>query len=543
MNLNDQQREAVYSDASRILCLAGAGSGKTFVLISRILRLVDEGVDPRSILALTFTNAAAFEMLERFNARSTSSTTPEFKTFHAFCYSLIASDKSVRLKVGYAETPGIATDEDQKRIRKEAALQLGIKISDKKLSGKVALTDREKQDVLLINKAQLRLMKQKNLITFDEMCRSVCRLFSRDDESIQKYKERYRYVFADEYQDTDPIQHEFITSFENSNLFVVADALQAIYAFRGADSSIVKSLAEDEAWTTIKLYENYRSTVQICEYANNFSKYADDSYRIPLHAERRGPSVNIIADNSGPSWGGYVSNIVLKKLVDTYQSHREDSAILARTNAEVSYISEYLTSEHIEFVSKDDHDEASHILKSAADESFGVSWLASLLPASQYNQYIMLSTRYENSNSESYRLDEFLKEFGFVYEVSKRLDDIIAIQNILRDTPDLTTRISKISSKLNVSFDAVDEGLSDKELLLALADSVQTKFEDADLYVGTIHSVKGLEYENVYVVGVDGSTFPLNSEENKNLFYVAITRAKTRLTVFISKNSLDEYMR
>ena len=116
--LNKEQSVAVMSDDKKILCLAGAGTGKTFSMIERIARLVSSGVDPASILALTFTNAAAFEMRSRFQNRCKGCTIPEFRTFHSFCYSLMAVDKEVRRKLGYTQMPSLATDSNKKQIEK-----------------------------------------------------------------------------------------------------------------------------------------------------------------------------------------------------------------------------------------------------------------------------------------------------------------------------------------------------------------------------------------------------------------------------------------
>ena len=128
MSLNKEQLQAVNSNSDRILCLAGAGAGKTKSFIDRISRLVDDGVAPSSILALTFTNAAAAEMRSRYEDKNIGKGVPEFRTFHSFCYSVLCKDPAVRSALGYDGVPGIATDEQEKAIEDKAKIQCKITI-------------------------------------------------------------------------------------------------------------------------------------------------------------------------------------------------------------------------------------------------------------------------------------------------------------------------------------------------------------------------------------------------------------------------------
>lgn len=287
-SLNEQQQKAVDLNADKILCLAGAGTGKTFCMLSRISRLVDDGADPSSILVLTFTNAAAFEMRERYKRNHSERVVPEFRTFHSFCYSIISRDGNVREALGYTKVPKIATDAELHRIETLAKEKCGTKLSNDKIKGKVPLTPKEQFELDVYNKCVDKILKSSGLITFNILCYDVCDLFVTDHESILDYKERYKYLFVDEFQDTDPRQYDFITSFKDSSLFVVGDALQAIYSFRGADSSIIMGLANSSDWQTVKLFKNYRSTEEICDFANSNSNYADDSYRIEIEGQRYG---------------------------------------------------------------------------------------------------------------------------------------------------------------------------------------------------------------------------------------------------------------
>ena len=133
--LNKAQQSAVNSNANRILVLAGAGTGKTFTMIERIFKLIDvDKVIPESVLVLTFTNAAAFEMKDRFMRRASKYRCPEFRTFHSFCYSLIMLDNTVRERVGYVDVPSIASDDQIRSIETKCKIMLNTKLSTRKLN-------------------------------------------------------------------------------------------------------------------------------------------------------------------------------------------------------------------------------------------------------------------------------------------------------------------------------------------------------------------------------------------------------------------------
>ena len=164
MELNEQQYEAAHSNERTILCLAGAGCGKTKTLLARIERLIREGVPPTSILSLTFTNAAAFEMKERYKKIPNldhSKGTPEFRTFHSFCYSLIVKDPAVRARIGYTKVPEICDDARLKEIKTKVKLQLGIKLTEAELESDQPLATREKNDQKeLFNKGLIKQIKK-----------------------------------------------------------------------------------------------------------------------------------------------------------------------------------------------------------------------------------------------------------------------------------------------------------------------------------------------------------------------------------------------
>ena len=161
MGANEQQLAAINSDDRTILCLAGAGAGKSFTLVNRISRLVNSGTDPKSILALTFTNAAAFEMGEKYKKLCVTSATkgqPEFRTFHGFCYSLLVKDKVIRERLGYTKVPEICDDNKLKQLKSQAKLMTNCNLSETKMEEKIPLTKQEKYLLDLYRKALKKLI-------------------------------------------------------------------------------------------------------------------------------------------------------------------------------------------------------------------------------------------------------------------------------------------------------------------------------------------------------------------------------------------------
>ena len=177
INYDKAQMEAICSTDTKILCLAGAGSGKTRTLIERISRLVSQGVSPEHILCMTFTNAAAFEMKSRFAAQNThTSATPEFRTFHSFCYDILISNTSVRLQLGYSKVPSIADEAVQKRIFKQACKQTGVSLTVKNQQDEANMTELERYNYRILQKSARRLMKKENVITYDELIDKISTL-------------------------------------------------------------------------------------------------------------------------------------------------------------------------------------------------------------------------------------------------------------------------------------------------------------------------------------------------------------------------------
>ena len=499
--LNKEQLDVVDSNAKRLLCLAGAGTGKTSTLIARLQRLVSEGVDPRSMLVLTFTNAAAFEMARRYDASEHHTAKPKFGTFHSFCYGLIASDKFLREMLGYTHVPDVATEAQAKEVRIAAAIQLGFKLPD-------ALKDDTKRSTLYA--AADRLLKKRGLITFDKMCYDICNLFVHNNGAVKRYKEQYKYIFVDEAQDTDPQQHEFVMSFTDANIMMVGDALQNLYSFRGTTSKIIKELAEDSEWEVHRLSTNYRSTTQICQFANDMSVYANDAYRIKIEGLREGPDVWVIRNQPTHSQLNALPTII-----------QSDTAILCRTNAEVDEVSKFLRAKGIEFSTNRQPHLIINMCKAAMDEAYLLEWLASQLPAGMYENYIRAQSL------TPYTLSQFCKQFYSCWQIRNTVQEVNKLNAaLMREDAD------EIAAILKTTVPEYTSGTDKAEYLSKIIYAHSIVADKQGCYVGTVHSVKGLEFNSVIVLGVGGKSFRLNSEDNLNVYYVAITRAKDTLTVF-----------
>ena len=514
MGLNPGQQIAVDNTSNKILCLAGAGVGKTFTLLHRISRLIEAGTKPDSILVLTFTNAAAKNMADRFSRDAT----PEFKTFHAFCYSLLIKDAEVRSKLGYKDTPRIINDAEYKLVLNKAKLDSGVKLNSRQLSGNSLRTPKDKFEYQLFNKFLARTLIKENLITFDKLCYEVCELFVNDDASILKYKSQYKVIMLDEFQDTDPKQWKFAQSFKDADLFVVGDALQSLYSFRGADSTIIKGLASDPEWTTLRLTENYRSTKQICEFANSMSTYADPNYRVEIHSGREGSEVVLDTSSS------------LDDCIQQYISTNQVTAVLCRTNREVDTIrAKYITYfENYEKYLKMCY--AVDVYRSYLNPEHAIVFLASFLPSDTYEEFLRQESIYPNMT-----VSQFLNLFSTEY-TQKYANEIQQVTNLLSETDTPSTTLMKLANYYEVDADTlfkVTENVDSEDDVIHALSTIATIYKDSNaaLYVGTIHSSKGLEYDNVILYNVDSPSFMLEGEDNLNLYYVGITRAKNNLCV------------
>jgi len=513
--LNKHQQAAVDSPSKRLLVLAGAGTGKTYTMIERIKRLIADGVEPSSILVLTFTNAAAFEMGQRFQTDSDEAR-PTFQTFHGFCYHLMIKSPQVRGALGYKQVPNIITPERTKELDARTRASHHIKASATSLN-KDAGTGKDAFEHAVYWKVMKNQMRVDNLISFDHLCKGVCGLFSNNSPVVKEYLEKYKYIFVDEFQDTDKVQWDFVQSFKDSSIFLVGDVQQAIYEFRGADSTIIQAVAEDPEWETLRIVDNYRSTSNICQFANDIV-FANETTRLKLVSDRVGTEP--ITESQDTPWA-LEDNRGLRSVVASAISDLEHGtvAILLCTNMEVNFVAESvryaLPGNYI------DKSRTINLLAAVLDGKFRARWLASLLPRDTYVKYL---------KQEALKTGDLESVFERSYQTKELVNTLRKIQDILSSPGFALPKSIAIAEFLgiqNPEFGHIEETV--EGIIRAVTQIVES--ERSPVYVGTIHSVKGLEFDSVYLLGAGSKVFSLKTEAQKNLFYVGVTRAKEKLFV------------
>lgn len=354
--LNRQQAEAVQTTNGPVIILAGAGSGKTKVLVHRIANLIKKGADPESILAITFTNKAASEMRERVkNIIGPESKKVWLYTFHAFCAKILR-EEITELKQ-YKQGFSIYDTDESKKIIKEilknkdegldpkymddpaTLLEKVTRLKwDKKYSHKLQEAARQgnefQQRILTLSEAYNRKMIKNNAMDFEDLLVQATKLLKTNKEILVKYQAKFKYIMVDEYQDTNNIQYELVNllSRQNRNLCVVGDADQSIYGWRGADIQNILDFKKDypEA-KTIKLEQNYRSTAEIVEAANNVIKHNQIREDKTLRTNKPGYPIKHYHFEDDYNEGDNIASLI--KFIHFRQKKAyKDIAILYRTN-------------------------------------------------------------------------------------------------------------------------------------------------------------------------------------------------------------------
>lgn len=536
MGLTKEQKAIVDCNDKYIVCAAAAGSGKTFTMLARIQKLVNDGVNPQSILALTFTNAAALEMKTRYSDDNGTSNIPEFRTFHSFCYHLLSIDNTVLNKIGYTTIPDIVDDNQLKKLKTTIKHDAGIKLSDKSL-GSDNLTPKQEYDRQKYFSLLHKKLHSTNIISFDDLCYGICNLFIDNDDSIIKYKEKYKYIFIDEFQDTDPSQWRFAQSFKDANIFVCGDICQGIYSFRNADSSIMKRMIHDKKWTVLNLTKNFRSTKNIVTYANAIVE--NTGYGLKMQSDVDGPYVDEYQFNDpNPSYRD-IHPQTKEKLINWIKDYIKNPykgtvAIIDRTNFHVNTIKNLLQSYEIEYAESNAQSEISNYIKSVFDNEYLISWVSSYLSNTNYIKYLRTEALgYPDKNIP--HIANFYHFFGLKHqELKYRMDTVFNIRTILSDKGiEPIDKCKEIFKLLDIKCtpDTDVDISTPKKLFDYITHVADTKVESS-IYVGTIHSVKGLEFDQVLLCSVNDKGFDLSKDDNLNLYYVGVTRAKTDLTVF-----------
>ena len=620
--LNESQRAAVLYNEGPSLVIAGAGSGKTRVLTYKIAYLLDNGYEPWSILALTFTNKAAREMKERIS-RAVGTEKAKYLwmgTFHSIFARILRTEAAA---LGYSSNFTIYDSSDSKSLIKSLLKELNLdekvykpgliqsRISNAKnhlisaqayaASGEFFRSDSEAK-IPAMRDIYIRYCercKQSDAMDFDDLLVNTYLLFKNHPDICEKYADRFRYVLVDEYQDTNFAQHSIVLQLtsKHQRVCVVGDDAQSIYSFRGANiDNILKFTRLYNDVRLFKLEQNYRSTQLIVKAANSLIEKNREQIRKEVFSENSvGEPITVTSAYSDVEEGEIVVNKITSMHVKGGQPY-SDFAILYRTNAQSRIFEEALRKRAVAYriygglsfyqrkeikdviayfrLAVNPHDgEAlkrvinypargigdttlNKIIATAAQE--GVSLWTVISSPLDYGLNINKGTHAKLQGFKDI-IAEFIGKVETVnaYELGKEIVGASGIMaDIIQDTsPEGLSRRENIDELVNGIYDFCDirrqEGndrmfLTDYLSEVALLTDQDGEKDDSvpKVTLMTIHSAKGLEFRNVFIVGMEENLFPgpmsadspRALEEERRLFYVAITRAEENCFISYAKN-------
>ena len=598
-SLNDRQKEAVVNTDGPMLILAGAGSGKTKVLTTKVAYLIEEkNINPNNILAITFTNKAAKEMKERiFKLEGNSAFYIQISTFHSFGLKILKENCEL---LGYEKNFTILDSDDSLSIIKKIMKELNIdanKYNPKAIKNVISnnkneIIDPEKYSLyvntdfdeiaLEVYRKYEKSLKINNAVDFDDLLILPLKLFNNNPGVLQKYQEKYKYVFIDEYQDTNEPQYILskMISAKYKNITVVGDADQAIFTWRGANYKNILNFEKDyKDAKVVLLEENYRSTKTILNAANNVIKNNKVRKEKNLWTQNEeGSKITYYKAFDEKDESNYVVNEI-KKLIEKGVNPK-DICVLYRANAQSRTVEEAFLTSNISynivgsyaFYNRKEIKDLIAYLKLIYNNKDDVS----LLRVINYPKRGIGNKAIENLAIKSNVLDKSLYE---VIDSGKELDFKNMIEEIKKEESHLTLTelidmvLDKSGMKKSLedekSIEAdirlenleefksiakameINEGIvSLEELLdkLALVSDVSEQKNDNEdkVTLMTMHAVKGLEYDYVFIVGVEEGLFPHSNslesndelEEERRLCYVAITRAKKKLYLINARSRI-----
>ena len=569
--LNEKQREAAVHKDGPLLILAGAGSGKTSTMTCRIAHLIlDEGVNPYNILAVTFTNKAAGEMKERVEQLIGSTNGMWIMTFHSACLRILRMNCEI---LGYGRDFAVYDPADQKAVVKTIikekqledkkyppAYYLSI-ISSCKNSGMspedYIIYEGENfrtKPVYEVFKAYQSTLRKNNAMDFDDLLLNTVRLFEADEAALLKYQQRFRYIMVDEYQDTNRIQYKFIKMLaqEHNNLCVVGDDDQCIYQWRGADISNILDFEKDFPGTkVVKLEQNYRSCSNILDAAHSvISNNTRKDKKLWTSAEAGSRVCYYRADDERDEAEYIAREIAMLKSTDLRYS---DFAVLYRTNAQSRTFEEALSKRDIPYRvlgglryydRREIKDMVAYmrLVANPADSlslarvinepkrGMGAKTLAKLQALAEVRGQSLFEVLCDEEtvaglSAKSRPLVKALVECIQRYSAEKdnlRVSDIY--DGLLRDsgyydalksanTVEAEGRIENILEFKSVIYDmeSQESNISLSEFMerLALLSDIDNHDETEDAVVlMTLHSAKGLEFPVVFMPGMEDGLFP-----------------------------------
>ncbi|MFY7965807.1 MAG: ATP-dependent helicase [Chitinophagaceae bacterium] len=614
IGLNEPQKEAVTHIEGPIMIIAGAGSGKTKVLTTRIAHLMANGVDSFRILALTFTNKAAAEMKERIEKILGNSEARNLYigTFHSVFARILRAEA---YRLGYPNNFTIYDTDDSRSVIKAVINEMELDdkhykpnvVHNRISSAKNALIspDEYAEDNYLkqedaranrpqianIYKAYVARCFKNGAMDFDDLLFKMYELLKYHNEALAKYQHKFRYVLIDEYQDTNAVQYQItkLLAAVHENICVVGDDAQSIYSFRGATIENILQFQKDyDDVKVVKLEQNYRSTQSILNVANDVISNNKGQLPKELWTENEaGEKIKLVRTMTDNDEGKFVADTIQEQKLRNHYRNNE-FAILYRTNAQSRAFEECLRRQGIKYKiygglsfyqRKEIKDMVAYlrVIVNTRDEE-------ALKRIINYPVRGIGKTTIEKSlviandlNITFWQVLERAKEFGFKAGTLESIENFVMMiryfQSLLTDKNayDVAVVVGKNTNLVKDLFnDKTTEGLARYENVQELLNSIKewtespsnedgelldktlgsylqqiTLLTDADddkddsdvVKLMTIHAAKGLEFSCVFVVGVEETLFPsamsINTreelEEERRLFYVAVTRAKQRL--------------
>ena len=593
--LNENQIKAVKHIDGPCLVIAGAGSGKTKVLTTRIAYLIEKGIKPWNILAITFTNKAANEMRERLDLLVNQE--PGFVgTFHSLGLRIIRENHELfNLTSNFTILDSDDVLSIIKKLLKEKCYDpkeyspsyIRNRISfikNENLSrGEVEkyFNTKAEQVAFDIYDAYEELLSKNNSVDFDDLLRLPVKLFNEHEEILEKYQEKFKYILVDEYQDTNEVQYQFNKKLSNKymNIFVVGDPNQSIYAFRNANFKNILNFEKDFPNTTvIPLDQNYRSTNYILDTANSIIKNNKERKELQLKGNiGEGIKTKYIRTYDDKNEINVVIEEI-KKLINEGYDYK-NIGVLYRTNSQSRLVEEmflkanvpykivgayyfYARKEikdllcYLKLISNLNDDVALRRVINVPKRGIGETSINKLEKEARDNHIAMfeaisdkkqmafkeliLDLRKQASDlSLTELIDLILEKTGMKQELEadKSLESELRLDNLM-EFKSITASYEEQTGSVNL-----EDFLAEVSLV---ADVSEHKSDGNEVTLMTIHSAKGLEFDAVFLVGMEEGLFPHQQslledgglEEERRLCYVGITRAKKRLYLTDAKRRM-----
>ncbi len=612
-NLNSMQQEAVFHTEGPLLILAGAGSGKTRVLTHRAVYLIEEkGINPYHIMAITFTNKAAGEMRERIDQLvEVGAESIWVSTFHSTCVRILRRHID---RLGYDTHFTIYDTDDQKNLMKEICKRMEIDTKLYKERSFLSVISKAKDELISPEEFALRaagdfvkerqaavyreyqaLLLKNNALDFDDLIVKAVELLRQDEQVLDYYQERFRYIMVDEYQDTNTAQFQLIKllAAKYQNLCVVGDDDQSIYKFRGAN---IKNILDfEEVYPdarVIKLEQNYRSTQNILDAANMVITHNVGRKAKELWTDNGvGEKIDFDQLDSAYEEAEYILRDIQKKVRNGKYQYGE-CAVLYRTNAQSRLFEEQFVVNNIPYkvvggvnfyarkeikdllaylktIDNGRDDLAVRRIINVPKRGIGATTLSRVQEyADQEGIGFYQALRMADDISNIGRGGVKIKPFVTFIQTMRSKVEFLSVSQLLQDIIEQTGYVEELeaedSDEARARIENIDELISKATAYeeteetptlsgfleeVALVADIDSLADDNDYVVlMTLHSAKGLEFPNVYLAGLEDGLFPgymaitaddpMDLEEERRLCYVGITRAMTDLTITCAKQRM-----